>query len=70
MKIELDKEDILCMLCSKSVPYELIDEFMDKKYGRYIGGFCDQWDWNIDKLRSLTEEDIYNIYLCLKNYKK
>lgn len=34
MKIELDKEDILCMLCSKSVPYELIDEFMDKKYGR------------------------------------
>ncbi len=70
MKFVLDKDDIICLLKSKTVPYEKIDEFSNKEWGHFIGGFDDRWEWNTAKLRELSEEQLFSIYYFLKNYWK
>lgn len=64
----LDKEDMMNLVCSQSVPYELIGEYEKKGYGHYTGGFCDKWDWNTSKLEELEKEELFQIYRFLKEY--
>ncbi len=67
----LDKEDMFQLVFGSSPSYELIEQFSQKGYGNYIGGFVDKWDWDWNYLRSLSKEGLYEIYkLCKEESNK
>lgn len=70
MKVELNKAEIYGLLKSLSPPYELMNKYEESGYGHYIGGFNDEWCWSIDeeKLDDMSEEELYQEYLTLKEY--
>lgn len=70
MNVELDKKEIYGLLKSLSPPYELMDRYEKRGYGHYIGGFSDEWCWSIckEKLENMSEEELYQEYLTLKEY--
>lgn len=67
MIVKLDKDDLVCLLESKCVPYEEIEEYENKGLGHYVGGFHDKWVWNTERLKELSEQQLFSIYRSLKN---
>ncbi len=67
MNVELDKGDLMNLVISQCPSYELMDEEPIRKLGWYTGGFTDKWDWNRAKLKELTEEQLNDLYMRLKN---
>ena len=70
MWVDLEKEDIVRLVRSQTVPYELVDEYTAKGYGRYVGGFSDKWVWSNDKLETLSEKELLILYKQFKDYWK
>lgn len=70
MKVELDKAEIYGLLESLCPPYEWMDKYSEKGYGYYVGGFNDNWYWDIseEKLKDISEEDLYQEYVILRDY--
>jgi hypothetical protein len=66
MIVELDKEDLLSLVKGDSPHYDLFTEFEKEEHGRYVGGFTDDWRWNISALMRLDEEKLWEIYTRCK----
>lgn len=68
IKMELDKEDLICLVNGVDLGYVIPP--LARKCGTWTGGFVDEWNWNKDKLRKLTEEQLLEVYNEWKNLKK
>lgn len=64
MTIEVDRKDLVKLLTGVNPNYSDMGKLEKLGFGQYIGGFCDKWDWNFDKIygSKLTDEEIYNLY--------
>ena len=67
--MELDKKDLVNLVSGSFVPYELMDTMTEKSLGSYQGGFYDRWVWSSVGLNNLTENELYDVYMILKNSK-
>ena len=66
MWVNLEKEDLINLIISKSPNYDDIYTFAYKGLGRYYGGFNDKWEWNRSALEKLSEEDLLDLYSYLQ----
>lgn len=67
MIIDVDKDGLISLVKGLPVDYNAMELPLVKKYGRYIGGFVDKWQWNYWAFTDKTEEEIYELYLTLKD---
>lgn len=69
MLVELDRWELVRLVTGLSPDYSDMNELMKRGFGQYIGGFNDRWDWNHNAIYNskLFDEDIYDLYLQLKN---
>ncbi len=67
MKVDLDKKDLIAMVKGISPYYSLFNDTFVRQCGTYTGGLIDKWDWNIYKLETLTEKDLFGLYTLCKN---
>ena len=56
MTVDLDKEDLICLVMAKTPDYKQFNHPIIKKCGKYIGGFVERWDWDVHKLREMSEQ--------------
>lgn len=70
LKVELNKGEIYGLLKALSPPYDWIKEYTQRGYGYFVGGFNNEWHWDIsrEKLEGMSEEELYQEYLTLKAY--
>lgn len=67
MNTELDKYDLeIMVLGSQLQDYSQMDHYLVKKVGNYIGGFTDSWRWEREKVKTLTKEELFELYQYLK----
>jgi hypothetical protein len=64
MNIEVDKEDLINLIVSCSPSYKIMENL--KGLGTYYGGFDDKWIWNKSAIRTLSEDELINLYKNLK----
>lgn len=67
MKIELDKEDLICLVKGIYPYYSEVENPLLTKYGRYCGGFKDSWEWNERELHNLSDVQLLGLFLICKN---
>ena len=72
MLVELDRKDITLLLKGIKCPaYELIEKLTRMGLGKYYGGMGDSWEWSFSIYDSeYSDEELYELYLELKEYKK
>lgn len=61
MLVNLSKKDLARLVTGCDPDYSKMDE----RYGNYVGGFVDEWKWNIEKLSQLSEESLWDLYKWL-----
>lgn len=66
MKIEVDKKDLVRLICGISLTYKQMEEIGGLGLGSYTGGFHDKWDWYPWSLEKYTEDELYALYLKIK----
>lgn len=70
MTVELDKNTLVSLVKGSCPNYNIFDNPLVKKSGRYTGGFHDKWDWDRVVLENLTEEKLWELYsLCKSSWK-
>lgn len=61
MEVRLDKADLIALVCGLNPPMKLY---------RTHTQFCEnQWKWNCEKLNSMNEEELYELYLTVRDSK-
>ena len=71
MKVDLDREDLLCLLKGTAPHYSLFGEVTIQTCGYFVGGFKDEWHWNNEMLNKLPDEGLYRLYiLCKSSWEK
>lgn len=69
MVVDLGKGDLVNLVCGVTPNYSLFENPTVKKCGSYYGSY-DKWSWSINKLSTLSEEKLYDLYrLCLNSWK-
>ncbi len=64
--IVLDIEDLRKLVRGSFVSYSIMDNELIQKNGSYIGGFVDEWSWDIRD--ETTEAELIEMYhLCKKH---
>lgn len=63
MKLELDKEDLISLVMGKVPNYAAMVKCGDLGWGSDNRG----WQWYESKLKELSEEELYDLYLLCKN---
>lgn len=53
-------------IMNNSPSYKQIDNGTFKNYGRYVGGFVDDWKWNTKILNTTSLEELIEIYNNLR----
>lgn len=70
MKVELTREDLTNLVKGSDPNYSVMDHPMVKTNGSYTGGHHDKWDWNYSFDDSLTEQQLWELYvLCRDSWK-
>jgi hypothetical protein len=84
MKVELDHQDLLSLICG-SVPTKSVEKFLEigrvllYQSQRYESGLDSSflikqngtvWNWNMPELDKKNDEDLYKIYLSIKESNK
>jgi hypothetical protein len=67
MNLELTKEDLIALVKGTSPHYNVMEHPLIKSNGSYSGGFKDEWNWNYTFDKSLTEEQLFEMYTICKN---
>ena len=62
MKLDLNKQQLIHLVLSTSPGYNVFEHPLVKECGYYCGGFAEKWNWHGDKLRELTEEQLWDLY--------
>ena len=62
MTVELNKEDLICLVkgTSNMIGYSLMDYL--QPIGKLTGFPNEHWVWDDSELKKLTEEQLYEIY--------
>ena len=66
MQVELDRRDIISLLRGSSPNFSVMDK-MPKELGYYVGGFVDDWKWQLNTKVPYTDEYLYELYTICKN---
>jgi hypothetical protein len=66
MNITVDKKDLISLVNGSEPSLERMYEF--EKFGDYSASY-DSWNWNWYKLEELSNEQLWNLYLDVKNIK-
>ncbi len=66
MILDLNKNEIICLIKGTSISYAQMDIPKIKWCGNYRGGFHDDWQWDVSKLKELTEEQLMDLYKIIK----
>ena len=74
MKLDLDKKDLINLVKGTTPYYSLFDLFTTDGLGVYCesknGKVHDYWVWNEEKLKKMTENQLFELYqTCLNSYK-
>lgn len=67
MNIEITKEELISLIKRHWPDFQQMDIIEVMGFGRYIGGFTDEWEWNEDALNKLHEEKLLQILEELRN---
>ena len=63
MDVSLDKADLITLVLGLNPPMEL-----EGKYTQFCGNqWNDDWKWNREKLNSMTEQELYTLYLVVRD---
>ena len=65
MIVELEKSDIINMICGVNPDYSQIKKLEEMGFGEYTGGFANDWRWQWKEAKCWkehTEEQLYNLY--------
>lgn len=65
MNLDLDKEDLVCLVRGSSPSYSVFDHQLLKKAGHFYSDQYARTSWN--ELHTLTEEELYELYILCKN---
>lgn len=65
MNIDVNKKDLIHMICGTSPSYEYFDTLREWGVGHYVGGFNDKWVWDPDSLDRLSEYRLEYLYQLL-----
>ena len=65
MNINLTKKGLILVLKGFSPGYNVMNHPPYSLLGRYIGRFVDDWQWDTNKLKDLSEEDIWSLIKIL-----
>lgn len=68
MKIDLNKEDLIRLVCGTDPSHKQMKNKTVDYCGKYSGSYGTWW-WDKDKLSEYSEEDIYKLYVYLINQK-
>lgn len=66
MILDLNKDEIISLIKGSSISYKQMDIPKIKWCGNYMGGFVDEWRWNDERLRELTEDQLMELYKLIK----
>lgn len=66
MELQLTKEDLITLVKGTSPNYSVMDHPLIKANGTYCGGFKDEWSWNYSFDKTLTEEQLLEMYKICK----
>ena len=69
MLIDLDRDDLICLVKGFELSYGQMEHPMSKANGKFSGSH-DRWDWNYNAFRNCTEENLYKYFLYLKGTKE
>lgn len=64
--VNLEKEDLVNLVIGIQPYYTDMEIPIIKRCGYWCGGFVDQWEWNKDALKNLSEDDLMWIYTAIK----
>jgi len=67
MNVELSKKDLSALVKGTSPNYDIMENDIVKKCGSYTGGFCDEWNWNYGFEKTMTEEELYQLYILCRD---
>jgi len=67
MTLELSKRDLVSLVKGVEPHYDVMDNFIVKKCGSYIGGFNDRWVWSPSNLNELTEHQLLHLYILCRD---
>lgn len=67
MTFELDTEDLKSLVKGITPHYNVFENPLVKMCGEWIGGFVDKWSWFGYVLDTLSEEELYVLYITCKN---
>lgn len=63
MKVNLNQLDLVRLVLPLwPESYKAMDKYINRKLGRYIGGFSDRWEWDRSALMKLSEEQLVDLY--------
>ena len=65
MKIDLDKKDLITLVCGNSPGFDFITEFSNLDYGSYNGSYG-TWNWNHYKLEKLSDGELWELHIKMK----
>ena len=66
MIVELDQKDLIALVKGIS-PNCSFEHPIVSLYGRHIGGFVDEWEWNYQSLQEAQPEVLWEVYTLCKN---
>jgi len=69
MKIELDQEDLVNLLCGIDIHLSLVDHPKIKLLGSY-NNTTGEWDWDRFELEDCDEDELYELYKICKKARK
>lgn len=64
MTVDLDKVDLIALVCGTSPNYNLFENTTIKKCGYFMR---DNWYWYDHELEKLSEEELLTLYNLCKN---
>jgi len=67
MKVELDREALIALVCVQVPNYSIFEHPLVKKCGSYCGGFVEKWSWKGYELEELSKQELYELYMLCKN---
>jgi len=67
MIVELDQKDLIALVKGVNPDSNLFEHPVISLYGRHIGGFVDEWEWNIKSLQGASDEILWAVYTLCKN---
>lgn len=68
MKLELDKKDLVHLVCGIQPPLQMFDVLENSGLGERTGGFpFNTWEWDTRYLEKLEEQELFELYNKIKS---